>query len=156
VVVVFQGAQARPFRAAFIGAGSLVAAGALAGAGQLVTGTFTPPVSALAPLGLTSWVLPGVWLFASVALPWTVAVWSASRRSGRTPIAVLTACGLLTLELLVQIPFVGPSVLQAVMGSVALAMAVLAVLALRSGRWPPAVSERGQPAARRARPASAG
>jgi hypothetical protein len=113
----------------------MVALGGAAGAVQLVTGTFTPPVSDLAPLGLTSWVLPGLWLFASVAVPWSFAALLAWRRSPRAPLAVLVACGLLVLELLVQIPFVGPSALQAVMGSVAVVLGVLAVRARRARRW---------------------
>jgi hypothetical protein len=133
--------------------GSLVAAGGVVGAGQLVTGTFTPPVADLAPLGLTSWLLPGLWLFASVAVPWAVAVWLAWRGSARTPSAVLTACALLGVELVVQIPFVGPSVLQAVMGTVALAMGALALQARRTGRWRPVVhgrAPRGRDGARQA------
>jgi len=151
---VFRGTVARPHRAVFVGVGSLVAAGGVIGAGQLVTGTFTPPVADLAPLGLTTWLLPGVWLFASVAVPWAVAVWLAWRGSARTPSAVLAACALLAVELVVQVPFVGPSVLQAVMGTLALAMGALALQARRGGRWLPAGpgrASRGRGAARPAR-----
>ena len=48
---------------------------------------------------------------------------------------VIGASGLLLVEVTVQIPFVGPSVLQAVFGGVALTMGALAVAAHRSGRW---------------------
>jgi hypothetical protein len=117
------------FRWLFIVMESLVALGAIGGAVQLVTGTAVPPVEDLEPLGLTSWVLPGVWLFASVAVPSTVAAWLAWRRSPHAPTAVLAASALLAVELLVQIPFVGPSVLQAVLGTVAIVLAVLALAA---------------------------
>jgi hypothetical protein len=114
----------------------LVAIGAVGGTVQLVTGTAVPPVDDLEPLGLTSWVLPGVWLFASVAVPSTVAAWLAWRRSPHAPTAVLVASALLAVELLVQIPFVGPSMLQAVMGTVAIVLAVLALAARPT--WRPA------------------
>ena len=43
------------------------------GAAQLVLGVYTPPVSDLEPLGLETWLLPGLWLAASVGLPCLVA-----------------------------------------------------------------------------------
>jgi hypothetical protein len=107
----------------------LVAVGGIGGTVQLLTGTAAPPVEDLEPLGLTSWVLPGLWLFASVAVPSMVAAWLAWRRSPRAPAAVLVASALLAVELLVQIPFVGPSVLQAVFGAIAIMLAVLAIVA---------------------------
>jgi hypothetical protein len=127
--------QRYPYRTAFIAAESVVALGAVAGSVQLLTGTFTPPVADLEPLGLSSWVLPGVWLFSSVAIPSTAAAWLAWRRSPRTPLAVLAASGLLAVELVVQIPFVGPSALQATMGTVAVGLAA-AVFRARQLGWP--------------------
>jgi hypothetical protein len=115
----------------------LVVVGALSGTLQLLTGTATPPVEDLEPLGLTSWVLPGLWLFASVAVPSTVAAWLAWRRSLHAPTAVLVASALLAVELLVQIPFVGPSLFQAVFGTVAIVLAVLALVARPT--WRPSV-----------------
>ena len=106
-----------------------MAVGAVGGTVQLITGTAAPPVEDLEPLGLTSWVLPGLWLFASVAVPSTVAAWLAWRRSPRAPAAVIMASALLAVELLVQIAFVGPSVLQAVFGTVAIVLAGLALVA---------------------------
>ena len=126
------------FRWLFITVEGLVALGAIGGTVQLITGTAAPPVEDLEPLGLTSWVLPGLWLFASVAVPSTVAAWLAWRRSPRTPAAVLVASVLLAVELLVQIPFVGPSLLQAVFGTVAIALAVLALVARPT--WRPSSS----------------
>jgi hypothetical protein len=117
------------FRWAFVIMEALVAMGAVGGALQLVTGTAVPPIEDLEPLGLTSWVLPGIWLFASVAVPSTVAAWLSWRRSPAAPAAVLVASALLVVELVVQIPFVGPSVLQAVFGTVAVVLAVLALVA---------------------------
>lgn len=127
-----------PFRALFIVAESAVALGALVGALQLMTGTLTPPVADLAPLGLSSWVLPGVWLFTMVAIPATVAAWLAHQRSPMTTTAVLWASALLSVELLVQIPFVGPSGLQAVLGLVAVGLAAAAVRSRQLARRPDA------------------
>jgi len=122
-----------PFRWVFVCAESVLAAAATAGALQLASGSFTPPRSDLDALGLSSWVLPGVWLFVSVAVPSGTAAWLAARRSPATPTAVLVASSLLAVELLVQIPFVGPSGLQAVMGTAALALGGLSVYCRRHG-----------------------
>ena len=127
--------RAPTYRGAFVVTESLVALGAVAGALQLLTGTAVPPISALESLGLTNWVLPGLWLFASVAVPSTVAAWLAWRSSPHTPVAVMVASGALAVELLVQIPFIGPSALQVVFGTIAIVMAVLAVRARRLGGW---------------------
>ena len=94
---------------------SAMAVFGLGGGVMLMLGRGTPPIEWLAPLGLTSWVLPGVWLTASVAVPSAAAAYLAFRRSPRTPPAVLVASALLGIELLVQIPFLGVNGLQAVM-----------------------------------------
>ena len=52
------------------------------------------------------------------------------------PAAVLLASGLLLVEVTVQIPFIGPSMLQAVFVIVALVLALLAWHAHRAG-WRP-------------------
>jgi hypothetical protein len=106
---------------------------------MLVSGSGTPPVEVLQPIGLTSWVLPGVWLFATATVPSAVAAVLAWRRSDWAPPAVLLASATLALELLVQLPFLGPSSLQAVFGAVAISMTVLAFRAKRAGWWPPSV-----------------
>jgi hypothetical protein len=124
-----------PFRWWFVVVEGVVALGAFGGAWQLWTGTFAPPVSDLEPLGLTSWRLPAVWLLCSVALPSTAAAVAALRRWWRTPDVVLLASALLLVEVAVQIPFVGPSLLQAVFGTVALLMGALALVARRRGGW---------------------
>ena len=49
---------------------------------------------------------------------------------------VLLASALLAIELLVQIPFLGFSILQAIFGAVAVGMAVMGLLARRAGWWP--------------------
>ncbi len=131
-----------PGRWLFITAETAVAFAGTVGAVQLVSGSFTPPVSDLDALGLNSWVLPGIWLFASVGLPAGAAAWLAWRRSPSTPKAVLLASGLLLLELGVQVPFVGPSVLQAVMGTVAVGLAATAVAAGRRGWGDPVSASR--------------
>jgi hypothetical protein len=122
-----------PFRWIFVVLEAFVVIGAVSGAAQLWTGTFTPPVSDLDALGLDSWRLPAVWLFCSVAVPSTVALVSALRRWPRAPQVVLVASALLLVEVTVQIPFVGPSVLQGVMGAIALLLGTLAVVARRRG-----------------------
>jgi hypothetical protein len=111
----------------------VTALGGLAGAVQLVTGTFTPPVSDLDPLGLDSWVLPGLWLAASVAVPCAVVAVLAWRRSRRLGTAAVVAGLLLGFELVVQVPFVGPSMLQAFMGTVAGLLVGLGLLSRRAG-----------------------
>ena len=122
------------FRVVFIVVWGFTLVGALGGGASLLLGIGTPPVEWIAPLGLTSWVLPGLWLLASVAVPAAVVVVLAWRRSRWTPTAVLIASSLLAVELLVQIPFVGLSVLQVVFGAVAVSMAVLAATARASWR----------------------
>lgn len=119
------------FRTAFLVLEGLLALGGLAGSVQLFTDTYAPPVSALEPLGLTSWRIPAFWLFGTVVVPSVAAAVLAWARSPLTPRAVLLGCATLALELGVQIPFLGPSVLQAVCGSACL---VLAALALRGRR----------------------
>lgn len=120
------------------------------GAIQLIAGVATPPLDDLEPLGLTSWVLPGVWLMGSVAVPSAAAAVALLRNS---PIAVrlaLLAAGLLAVELVVQIPFVGLSALQLVLGAVD-ALVVLLALKVRTrgpdGASPapdrPAATDRG-------------
>ena len=105
---------------------------AAAGAVQLVTGVYTPPVEDLQPLGLRSWVLPGVWLGLSVTVPCAAAAWLALRREPRVGLVSVCAGLLLLLELVVQIPFVGLDPLQAVMGSVAVLLLVLGTLSRRA------------------------
>lgn len=112
---------------------ALLALAGAAGAGQLVVGVSTPPVEDLEPLGLTTWVLPGIWLLVSVAVPSAVAAVATWQRRGRATDLALLAAGLLAVELVVQIPFVGPSPLQAVLGVVAALVAWLAVDARRAG-----------------------
>jgi hypothetical protein len=124
-----------PFRRTFIGVETALAFSGVAGAVQLWEGTYAPPISNIESLGLESWRLPAVWLFSSVAVPSAVAAVAAARRWPRTPVVVLAASGLLLVEVTVQVPFVGPSVLQAVFGGVAVTMGSLALVAHRSGRW---------------------
>lgn len=124
-----------PLRRTLATGESVVAVCGLAGAVMLTAGVFTPPVTDLAPLGLTSWVLPGLWLAATVPVPAGAAAVLALRRSPWAPTAVLVASATLAVEVLVQIPFVGPDPLQAVFGGAALALAGVAVQARRSG-WP--------------------
>ncbi len=130
----------RPWRRTFVAVEGLVALGGAAGSVQLLAGLATPPDSTLDPLepvGVSGWGLPALWLFVSVAVPSAVAGWAALRGSPRTPALVLAASALLAVELLVQLPFLGFNPLQAVFGSVAVVMALLARDASRKGGWRP-------------------
>lgn len=120
-------ARATPGRLVFVVAGSLIALAGLVGTTQLLTGTFTPPVSDLSPLGLSSWTLPGLWLFVSVVMPWSAAARSAWRRGPTAPTLVLLACAALLFELVVQIPFLGFSLFQPIMGTAALGLGFAAL-----------------------------
>jgi hypothetical protein len=114
-----------PFRRTMVVVESLVGLAGLTGSIQLLAGVATPPATVFSPLGLASWTLPAGWLFLTVALPSGLAAWLAWRRSPWAPTAVLVASALLAAELLVQIPFLGFSVLQLIFGTVAIGMAVL-------------------------------
>jgi hypothetical protein len=124
-----------PHRRTFIIVESLVALSGLAGAVQLMAGVATPPNSDL-PFGLSSWVLPGFWLFGTVALPAAIAGLLAYRRSPYAPIAVVVASVTMAVEVLVQIPFIGLNPLQAVFGGLAVVLGALGVHARRKG-WHP-------------------
>jgi hypothetical protein len=125
-----------PFRRPIVVVEALVGLAGLAGSIQLFTGTATPPVSVLRPLGLSNWILPAGWLFLSVAVPSGLAAWLAWRRSVWAPPAVLLSSALLAIELLVQMPFLGFSILQLIFGVIAIGMAVVALRARRAGWWP--------------------
>lgn len=127
--------RALRFRWTFVVVEALLAFAGLSGAIQLLSGSFTPPVDDLRPLGLDSWILPGLWLLLVVALPSVTAAALAARRSPRAPLAVVVASGLLLLDVAVQVPLVGFSGLQIVFGVVAIVMAALAVIAHVGGTW---------------------
>ena len=137
-LMVWKAPVRRPWRRTFVAGEGLVALAGAAGSVQLLAGIATPPDSALDPFerfGVTGWGLPAAWLFATVAAPSGLAAWSAWRGSSRTPALVLGAGALLALELLVQIPFLGLDVLQAVFGAVAIGLAVLGWDAAVGGGW---------------------
>lgn len=127
--------SARPYRWIFTGVEAFVALGGLLGAFMLVAGVGTPPMSAISSLGLSSWVLPGLWLFVSVAVPSTAAAVLAGIGSRWAPFAVLVASTCLVVELALQIPFLGFSAFQPVFGAIAVVMAALALLARDAGWW---------------------
>jgi hypothetical protein len=126
----------RPFRKTTMVLEGVVAVGGLAGTAQLWSGRYAPPVSVLSPLGLTGWRLPALWLCATVVVPSAAAAWLAWRSSPHAPAVVVLASVSLATELIVQIPFLGLNVMQAVFGSLAALLAVLAVHARRLG-WRP-------------------
>lgn len=105
---------------------SAMAVFGLGGGVMLMSGHGTPPVESLEPLGLSSWILPGVWLTASVAVPSAAAAYLAWRKSSWAPRAVMAASALLGVELLVQIPFLGVNGLQASMALIGGTAAALA------------------------------
>jgi hypothetical protein len=98
----------------------------LGGGIMLIAGQGTPPVAAISSLGLSAWVVPGLWLTASVAVPSGTAAYLAWRGSSWTPRAVLLASGLLAVELLVQVPFLGVNGLQVAMATIGGTAAALA------------------------------
>lgn len=100
-----------------------------------VGGHLHAPLSSIERLGIGSWRLPAVCPLSSVAVPSADASVSALRRWRPTPAVVMTASGLLLFEVTIQVPFIGPSVLQGVFGTVAVTMASLAVVVHRSGLW---------------------
>jgi hypothetical protein len=121
-------------RRALVATSGLTSLAALVGSGQLVTGTYAPPVSDLEPLGLDTWVLPGIWLLLSVALPCgitAVLAWRASPSAGAWGIA---AGVLLLVELAVQIPFVGWDPLQPTLAVVAVLLVLLGFRVHGQGR----------------------
>jgi hypothetical protein len=141
----FPAHTALPFRRTIVTVETLMGLGGLAGSIQLLAGAATPPVSVLNPLGLSSWTLLAGWLFLTVAVPSGLAAWLAWRGSVWAVPAVLLAGALLAIELLVQIPFLGFSMLQAIFGALAVGMAAIGLLARRASWWP----RRGRTAAAR-------
>lgn len=95
-------------------------------------------------MGLDSWLLPGLWLAGSVAVPCAIATTAAWRRSPWAGLFTTAAALLLLVELVVQVPFVGFDPLQAVMGEVALVLLVLAPR-LPQAPTPPAHDARPTP-----------
>lgn len=122
-----------PLRRTIIAAASLLALAGAAGVYQLATITFAPPIEPLAPWGIRSRLLPAGWLFATVVVPSGAAAWLAWRRSPATPRMVMVSAIALGVELVVQIPFVGFSPLQVVMGAVAVGMALIGWKVARTG-----------------------
>ena len=85
-----------PSRYALTALAGLTAMGGVAGAVQLALSLTTPPVDVL-PFGLASWLLPALWLFASVGLPSGVACVLVGRRSPYGPTAAPVSYTHLTL-----------------------------------------------------------
>ena len=125
-------APSRRHRRSLLTMESAMAVFGLGGGIMLISGHGTPTVEAISSLGLSSWVLPGVWLTASVAIPSALAAHLAWRGSQWTPRAVMVASGLLAVELLVQIPFLGVNGLQAAMALIGGTAAALAWQARRT------------------------
>jgi hypothetical protein len=105
-----------------------LAAASAVGAVQLFADVATPPDDQL-PLGLRSWAWPAVWLLATVCVPAALAAIALTRRAPSDPAVVLAATGLLGVELVVQIPFVGLSWLQLAVGLLGAGAAAKAIVA---------------------------
>lgn len=88
---------------------TLLAASAVYGGLSLITAApgFTMPVEWLAPLGLTSWVLPGITLVLVIGGTLAGASVLAWRIDFRAPLAALAACGVLTGWLAIQFGVIG-------------------------------------------------
>jgi hypothetical protein len=88
---------------------TLFAASAVYGGIALIAGApgFTMPVEWLAPLGLTSWVLPGIALALVVGGTLAGAAVFAWRADFRAPAAALAACAVLTGWLAIQFGVIG-------------------------------------------------
>jgi hypothetical protein len=114
-------------RWALLGLELFVGVGAVYGAIMLVVNAWHLPVADLAPLPLHSWVLPGIALFAGVAVPMLTAAALLARRA-RWAAEVSIAAGVLLVGwIAVQLAVIGPQMfLQAVMATFGLAIAGLA------------------------------
>lgn len=132
-----EAAQPHPFsfRRTIAALSAFVFVGAVSGVVQLWFGLAAPPVSDLDALGLDSWRLPALWLLATVTIPCGVTCFAALRRRAWAPRAAAVAAVLLLIEVTVQIPFLGPSALQAIMGAVGLALLGLGLVASHRGSW---------------------
>ncbi|RSM38142.1 hypothetical protein DMA12_34245 [Amycolatopsis balhimycina DSM 5908] len=88
---------------------TLFAASAVYGGIALIAGApgFTMPVEWLAPLGLTSWVLPGIALALVVGGTFAGASVFAWRGDSRAPGTALAACAVLTAWLAIQFGVIG-------------------------------------------------
>ncbi|GAB1692685.1 hypothetical protein [Krasilnikovia sp. M28-CT-15] len=106
-----------------------VAVSAVYGAVMLVIDAWHLPVTDLSPLPLDSWVLPGVALLATVALPMGLAAYGLGRRCSWAAPASIIAGTLLSGWVLVQVAVIGPQMfLQGVLFAVGLVVAVLGLM----------------------------
>ena len=119
------------FRTPILALEGSLAVGGVVGTVQLMAGVGAPDLGVLVPLGLATWRLPALWLFLTVVVPSTWAAWLAWRRTRAHPRWCCWVLATLAIELVVQIPFLGWSVLQAIFGAVAVGLAVLALQARR-------------------------
>jgi hypothetical protein len=122
-----------PLRRTLVAVQAVLATCGAAGALQLGLGIATPPISTIEGIGLTSWDLPALWLFTTVAVPAGVGALFAWRGVSVAPLAAVVTGVALLVELLVQMPFLGLNVLQAVFGLVAISLMALGWQAHRAG-----------------------
>jgi hypothetical protein len=112
-----------------------VGVGAVYGGVILVRDSWGLPVTDLAPLPLHSWVLPGVALLVSVAVPMLAAAVLVARRHVLAADASVLAGAILAGWIVVQLAIIGPQMaLQAVMFVLGLGTAALGLLLRRTER----------------------
>lgn len=106
-----------------------VGAGAVYGGVMLIRDSWRLPVSDLAPLPLDSWVLPGLALLASVAMPMLAAAYLVTRELARAADASVLAGAILVGWILFQLAVIGPQMaLQGIMLVLGVAIAGLGLV----------------------------
>lgn len=125
----------RLMRAGLVGLELFVGVGAVYGGIMLIRDSWALPLSDLDPLPLTSWVLPGVALLATVAIPMVLAAWLVVRGNGRAANVSIAAGAFLVGWILFQLAVIGPQMgLQAVMLVLGGIVAALGLLLRREER----------------------
>ncbi len=114
----------------------LTGVAAVYGGAMLIADAWRLPVADLAPLPLHSWVVPGVALVLTVAVPMGAAAVAVRRRSTRAAAGSIAVGLILAAWVLVQVAVIGPQMfLQAVLFVTGLVIAALG-MALRSADRP--------------------
>jgi hypothetical protein len=116
-------------RLALFGLELLTGLSAVYGTVMLVIDAWHLPVDYLAPLPLHSWVLPGIALFAAVAVPMLAAAALAWRGTARAPEASIAAGAVLVGWIAFQLAVIGPRMW------IQLVMAVLGLVVAALGWW---------------------
>jgi hypothetical protein len=122
-------------RVALIALEAFIGVGAVYGGVMLIRGSWDLPVADLDPLPLSSWVLPGVALLATVAAPMALAAVLVGRHRPAAAGASVAAGAVLVGWILFQLAVIGPQMaLQAVMLVLGAVVAGLGLLLRRQER----------------------